>query len=165
MEKIRTTITRVTWGCLLPGSRSIGSINVTTHCMPLCKRCKCLMRVVGCRDSGPQSLQGCIHGVPAIKHLHRRYQKGRVVTAITDLLALRPVALPSRNLQYIITHALLRSTTGVSEQFPGRDFNALDRSPMTACDLTPVNRGASASCSVPFPGSAHRQAKQAISPP
>ena len=37
----------------------------------------------------------------------------------------------------MITHLLLRSTTGVNEQFPGRDFNPLDSSPMTACDLTP----------------------------
>ncbi len=35
--------------------------------------------------------------------------------ANTDSLALQPVALPSRNLQYIIAHALLRSTTGVNE--------------------------------------------------
>ena len=43
-----------------------------------------------------------------------------------DSLALRPVALPSRNLQHSITQILLRSTTGVNEQFPGRDFNPLD---------------------------------------
>ena len=35
------------------------------------------------------------------------------------------------------THGLLRSTIGVNEQFPGRDFNPLDKPPMTACDLTP----------------------------
>ena len=54
----------------------------------------------------------------------------------TDSLTLQPVALPSRNLQQVITHLLLRSTTGVNEQFPGRDSNPLDSSPMTACDLT-----------------------------
>ena len=56
--------------------------------------------------------------------------------ANTDSLALRPVASPSRNLQHTITRELLRSTTGVNEQFPGPDFNRLDKPPMTACDLT-----------------------------
>ena len=46
--------------------------------------------------------------------------------ANTDSLSLRPVALPSQNLQYTITCVLLRSTTGVNEQLPGRDFNPLD---------------------------------------
>ncbi len=46
--------------------------------------------------------------------------------ANTDSLSLRPVVLPLQNLQYTITHALLRSTTRVNEQFPGRDFNPLD---------------------------------------
>ena len=32
--------------------------------------------------------------------------------ANTDSLTLRPVALPSRNLQHMITHVLLRSNTG-----------------------------------------------------
>ncbi len=35
--------------------------------------------------------------------------------ANTDSLSLRPVALPSRNLQFIIAYALLRSTTGMNE--------------------------------------------------
>jgi hypothetical protein len=55
----------------------------------------------------------------------------------TDSLALRPAALPSRNLQHAIACGLLRSATGVNEQFPGRDLNPLDGLPMTACDLTP----------------------------
>ncbi len=57
-------------------------------------------------------------------------QKGQhpqlVNEANTDSLALRPGALPARNLQRIITHTLLRYATGVNEQFPGRDFNPLD---------------------------------------
>lgn len=57
--------------------------------------------------------------------------------ANTDSLALRPVALPSQNLQHAITRILLCCTTGVNEQFPGRDFNPLDTLPMTACDSTP----------------------------
>jgi len=43
-----------------------------------------------------------------------------------DSLTLRPAALPSRNLHFKIAHEMLRSTTGVNEQFPGRDFNPLD---------------------------------------
>ncbi|SER25075.1 hypothetical protein SAMN05421690_101446 [Nitrosomonas sp. Nm51] len=54
-----------------------------------------------------------------------------------DSLALRPAALPSRNLQHSITQILLHSTTRVNEQFPGRDFNPPDKLPVTACDLTP----------------------------
>ena len=53
-----------------------------------------------------------------------------------DSLALRPAALPSRNLQQSITQILLHSATGVNEQFPGRDFNPLDKLPVTACSLT-----------------------------
>ena len=36
----------------------------------------------------------------------------------------------------VMTHALLRSATGVNEQFPGRDVNPLDTLPMTARRLT-----------------------------
>ncbi|VAW87708.1 hypothetical protein MNBD_GAMMA18-492, partial [hydrothermal vent metagenome] len=47
------------------------------------------------------------------------------------------VVLPSQNLQHAITYILLCCTTGVNEQFPGRDFNPLDTLPMTAGSLTP----------------------------
>ncbi|SET70525.1 hypothetical protein SAMN05216326_1773, partial [Nitrosomonas marina] len=61
-----------------------------------------------------------------------------VIEANKDSLALRPAALPSRNLQYSITQILLHSATGVNEQFPGLDFNPLDRLPVTACNLGPA---------------------------
>jgi hypothetical protein len=58
--------------------------------------------------------------------------------ANSDSLALRPVVLPLQNLQQAITHLLLCLATRVNEQFPGRDFNPLDTSPVTACALTPL---------------------------
>ena len=45
----------------------------------------------------------------------RNCDRAKYNEANTDSLALQPVALPSRNLQYIIAHARLRSTTGVNE--------------------------------------------------
>jgi hypothetical protein len=47
-------------------------------------------------------------------------------------LALRPAALPSGNLRPLITQTPLPCATGVYGQFPGRDFNPLDKSVVTA---------------------------------
>jgi len=57
--------------------------------------------------------------------------------ASSGSLALRPVALPLRNLQHTITRILLHGTTGTNEQFPGQDFNLLDMLPITAYGPTP----------------------------
>jgi len=40
------------------------------------------------------------------------------------------------NLQHSITQVLLCGTTGMNGQFPGQDFNLLDKLPVTAYDLT-----------------------------
>ena len=47
-------------------------------------------------------------------------------------LALRPAALPSGNLRPLITQTPLPCATGVHGQFPGRDFNPLDNTVVTA---------------------------------
>ena len=47
-------------------------------------------------------------------------------------LALRPAALPSGNLRPLITQTPLPCATGVHGQFPGRDFNPLDKAVVTA---------------------------------
>jgi len=58
--------------------------------------------------------------------------------ANTDSLALQPVASPLQNLQHSITQTLLCGTTEVNRQFLGQDYNLLDKSPVTAYDVTPV---------------------------
>ena len=59
--------------------------------------------------------------------------------ADTGSLALRPVALPLQNLQHSITQILLCGATGMNGQFPGQDFNLLDKMPVTAYYLTPLH--------------------------
>jgi len=54
-------------------------------------------------------------------------------------LALRPAVLPSGNLRPLITQTPLPCATGVHGQFPGRDFNPLDNSVVTANGQPPIN--------------------------
>ena len=55
-------------------------------------------------------------------------------------LALRPAVLPSGNLRPMITQTPLPCATGVHGQFPGRDFNPLDRAVVTANRHLQINQ-------------------------